>query len=460
MSNILPFTGRLPASEKRRKYKEEQKALIEKAGGEALSILLSWRKPIPTEHRTQMAKNMNVIIENYGVIPSKLDWQKDGFYRSVEDFRRDIHRMRLPIPATPGRRLIAHTMQWTHLLDLIQDYISTRGKSVSLEYLADKLTRGTRFHPTKNEQNKSDKLFYLLNGWSNELDEKHGLLATYKEIARARAEYFRLNHHGLNLDYEPLDTCNSERASDRLISPNDAFNKLFDMEFQDYTPDDWDSLFDVLPDDEAEKNHYTLSRDAVTDWKRTISPEGTLHFDETSACLWGGSEMKYLPCWFIGYHDYLDEKMLTETSKSVLTETMREHGTTDPMLLGHKIDWDLAASYLVLYPDPSFNRIIPYEYTFHEEGSDFSPLEQSYDLETTAYFFQPKGANEATVSRSLLVRIEESLKEIRGTWDLRAPRLESHPYLVWKTERESNIDGEIESMLERTGRIKPTVDGT
>ncbi len=72
---------------------------------------------------------MDNIIVDYGIKPAKLNWSQD--YSSVENYRLDVHRMRLPETAEPGRRLIAHNYRWNLLLKLIHKYIQSKGEEVS-----------------------------------------------------------------------------------------------------------------------------------------------------------------------------------------------------------------------------------------------------------------------------------------------------------------------------------------
>ena len=454
MSNVVPFPKGALTGELKRKQQTEQAERIRKLGGQAINNLASWRRNIPIADRERLARNMDAIIDAYHIEPSKLDWMQD--YLTVEDFRRDIHRMRLPESAAPGRRLIATPVKWTRLLGYISQYIQVHGESASLEFLADRLIRGTRFHPTKKEQSHSEKLLYLLDLWANELSEKFGLLSTYRRIARARAEYYAIHRCDIHArDQQPeLDPASHKsKLSDDFSIASEEYIELFDKEFRHYTTDDWKALYKLIPDDWHSR--YQMIQGEITDWKNTYSQEGTLHsYEMRLPVLWWGEDIPFLPHWFVGYLGDSDANVVTETSEHWLAEIIKKQGTVDPILLGQKIDWDLCAGYLVLYPDTGLNRVIPYLYYLSAEGSDFEPINQSYDLEHCE-FYQPRGVNETTVSHTLLTRIEESREELYHSWAVTSRQLESHPYLVWKKNRETAIEREIRSVLTRTGRIKP-----
>ena len=145
---------------------------------------------------------------------------------------------------------------------------------------------------------------------------------------------------------------------------------------------------------------------------------------------------------------------MTNRPDDWVAELIRQQGTTDPISLGKEIDWESDAAYLVLYPDAGMNRIVPWLYRFTAESSEFSPVDQSYDLEGRKYF-QPRDVNVTTMSRTLLRRVEESREDVYRSWDTSSRTLESHPYLVWMNERKADLDKEIEAVLMRTGRIEP-----
>ena len=453
MSNITPFPKNAQSTERKRRQQAEYLDQLRKQGGQAIENLTSWRRSIPTDDRERLAKNMNAIIDEYRIEPSKLDWQPD--YASVEGFRLDVHRMRLPESAALGRRLIATPSKWVQLLNYISKYAQEHGESVSLEFLADRLIRGTGFHPTKKEQTKSEKLLYLLGLWASEISEKTGLLSTYKEIAQARAEYYRVHRHEIdarNTDPEPDSHYLCSKLSDEFTSHSNESSELFDKQFKYYSADDWKALYQLIP--KERRTDYEYIQKEITDWRNTYSLEGTLYscgMDAPVLC-WG-NDIRYLPRWFIGYDDGDNENIMTSTNESWLAGIIREQGTVDPISLGQEIDWESGVAYLVLYPDAGLNRIVPHLYRFTSDWSEFDPVEQSYDLEHRQYF-QPRDVNETTVSHTLLRRVEESKEDLYRSWEVTSGHLKSHPYLAWKESQERDVDSEIEAVLMRTGRIK------
>ena len=301
MSNILRFPHKSHTRELKRKQLAEQIERTREQGGQAIESLTSWRRNIPTDARERLARNMDAILEEYRIVPSRLDWRQD--YITAEEFRRDLHRMRLPETASPGRRLIATPAKWTRLLGYVARYLQANGESVSLEFLADRLIRGTRFHPTKKEQTDDEKLLYLLGLWANQLSEKYGLLATYRKIARARAEHYRIFQRGIDSAGDwSVDEPNlySKFRDDFPALPEEA-DELFDKPFLDYSADDWEALYAVVP--EGYEYRYKSIQGDIEEWKNTYSDEGTLHLTDTTPVFLWGEAIPFLPHWFLGYVD-------------------------------------------------------------------------------------------------------------------------------------------------------------
>ncbi len=141
-----------------------------------------------------MARNMDRLLREYRLKPADIAWEP--YFPTREAFGRDLHRMRLPESAKRGeRKLVAHTQAWAWMLELVTNACSAKGEPVTLEALAERLTRGTRFHPTRKIQTREEKLLYTLNLWPNEVDQQCGLLRTYRQLSVARAEYITLNMH-------------------------------------------------------------------------------------------------------------------------------------------------------------------------------------------------------------------------------------------------------------------------
>ena len=449
MSNVLQFPNKEYQRELKRKQLAEQIERTRAQGGQAIESLTSWRRSIPMADRERLARNMDAILVEYRIVTSSLGWQQD--YVTVEEFRRDLHRMHLPETASPGRKLIASPAKWTRLLGYIARYLQANGESVSLEFLADRLIGGTRFHPTKKKLTGDEKLLYLLGLWGNDLSKKFGLLETYRKIARARAEYYRIHRCAIgsfSKDPESEPAALESKLSDEFTIPSDDAVELFEKKFVEYTESDWNALYVWIPD--MYHRDYKFIQEEVTDWKNTYSEDGALHYAGDGAPLlcWG-NDIPFLPHWFVGYIDGDRKNVMTSQSDDWLAEILRQQGTQDPILLHQEIDWNLAGAYLVLYPDSGMNRIVPWLYYLCEEGSAFDPVDRSYGLGEIKYF-RPKGVNETTISHTLLRRVEESMDEVLHSWETTSRELESHPYVVWMKQRETNIDKAIDAVLKRT----------
>jgi hypothetical protein len=487
MSNVIQHPSSRRNAEQRRAEEAKRRAKLVKEGGAALKTLIGWRRYIPMEDRIRLAENMENIFLDYDIKIADLDWRKE--YVSIENLRLDVHRMRLPADGPDGRRLVATSNKWVGLLNLVYGDVQGKDEGVSLEFLADKLTRGSRFHPAKKSRTKSEKLFYLLSAWANEIDEKHGVVGTYRKIAAARVEYLRLNLKGMgeiNDWYEEKPACLSHTVADdpdlsirqnapdfhaklenltakygeyyeALLSgdPNPSiqeFPHVFYTKLEYLSDEDWDYLAAELPNDDW-KAIYRRKRGEIDDWKKQFVESTTLVNAYEQAAL--GDSLAFLPHWFVGFH--ADKLAESTEDDNWMDERFSNHGTGDPLKYSNGVDWEWHCFYLVLYPNQAMTRLIPYLFYFGEEGTQFSPLgEVDLDDESKGSnvisCFKPEPKGVYSISRSLSDRIQESLEELFDSWDTTASQLKNHPYLKWKRERESSVDEQIQAMLERTGR--------
>lgn len=476
MSNIVQF----PIQDNQRvsieKHQLEIKEQREKNGGEAYEKLKKWRTSIPMKDREMMAHNMESILNEkyYGIKTKNLKWNKH--YASLEAFRCDLSRMRIPENEEPGRQLMAHAHPWTNLLELISSYLYSQGKNASLARLADKLTIGTRFHPIQKEQSSSTKFFTILKILGNQVDEEYGLLRIYREIAEQRAKYFSLNMEEIREPYrywfmrpDYMIRTVSDFISEMDFSEHDVFTK----KIGDLTQNDWDAIAELAPREYAINLEWR--KNEMEEWQRHFTKETTLisspnFADLCQANLW--FDINVLPRWFIGYLSWESRNVFADLSHR-LGEIINNQGTVDPLTLGHKVDMDSHCAYLVLYPDPGLDQIIPYLFCYSEEGSSFYPLQEedlddNESLERYGTFFEPKNIGKATISRSLLARIEDNLYEINESWNSSAKLLKTHPYLEWNQERKKSVDNFINQLLvpqknhnkhKKNRRKMPPIDG-
>lgn len=451
MSNIIQHPSIRRNAERRRAEREKLRAKLEREGGAALKNLIGWRRYIPMEDRIRLAENMEKILLDFGIKIADLGWRKE--YESIENFRLNVHRMRLPANGPDGRRLVAISNRWVGLLNLIYDDVQRKDEVVSLEFLADQLTRGTRFHPAKKSRTKSEKLFYLLNAWANEIDAEHGIMGIYRKIAAARVEYCRLNLKGID-GINDWTVEKPEFLHDTVANNLDCtihqHAPAFEKELGDLNAEDWDFLAEELP--EGLWSMHSWRKQEIDDWKRHFVEATTLVDGSEQAVL--GDSLPFLPRWFIGFES---ESLAESTEKeSWMVKLVSNHGTSDPLQYGDKVDWAWCCEYLVLYPNQAMSRLIPYLFAFSEEGTRFFPVseleldDEAEDVYAISYFKpEPQGVH--SISRSLSDRVLESLGELHDSWDSTAGQLENHPYLKWKREREASVDEHIQEMLERTG---------
>ncbi len=354
MSNIIQHPSIRRNAERRRAERENLRAKLEREGGAALKNLIGWRRYIPMEDRIRLAENMENILLEYDIKASELDWRKE--YVSIENFRLDVHRMRLHANGPDGRRLVAISNRWVGLLNLIGDEVQRKDEGVSLEFLADQLTRGTRFHPAKKSRTKSEKLFYLLNAWANEIDAEHGIMGIYRKIAAARVEYCRLNLKGMD-EINDWTVEKPEYLHDTVANDLDLtihqHAPAFKKQLGDLNAEDWDFLAEELP--EGLWSMYSWRKQEIDDWKRHFIEATTLVDGSEQATL--GDSLPFLPRWFIGFES---ESLAESTEKeSWMVKLVSNHGTSDPLQYGDKVDWAWCCEYLVLYPNQAMSRLIP-----------------------------------------------------------------------------------------------------
>jgi len=413
-------------------------------GGEAYEELGAWRsKGVPMEDRIEMARNMDAILNELRITANDLPWQEE--YRGDrEAFNRDLYRMRLPPHVTPGRRLIALSHRWTMLLRMIASACEKKGENIALNGLAERLTRRTRFHPVKQAQSIEDKQLYKLKLWANDIDERAGLLRTFKHLAELRAAYFR--RHLRDIADSEVDTYAVHAES---LVPETYFESipesaapLFSRQLGSYTDEDWESLFLHI----SEELHWRFEsyRNDISEWRANFDPQTTLFRKEGAEPLpideWVQGDMRYLPRFFLGWLDYKGLRVLDRYSSNDLSG-----GSQDPFhAMAGEPDFD--GCYLVLYPNPELTRLIPYVMIRHEDQPYCSALEEDHIRKEGICYFPPSTSRSDCVSKSLLARIEEAGTDIQSDWFQSSAALLSHPHFEEENSRQSKVDQELASI--------------
>jgi hypothetical protein len=453
VSNIIPFPSNTALSDERRRAEKEKIARHEKAGGLAYENLNKWLGRIPPDDRVQLGKNMNRIITEYNVKTRELQWRDD--YASAQTFSVDMHRMRVRSEQVNTRNLVASPYKWLRLLGYVQNWLRINQQSVTLEHLADRLTRGTRFHPTKKELSKSEKLQILLNGWANKVNNEFNLLQTFSEISALRAEHFRRNYRDI---YDPVQP-EPDLPSFWTIPFSDYFEfdesvpiEVRQCPMGELASEEWETILQVLPEDRLA--YFEQIRDTILEWKRPFDSRTALWRPWREVAF--DHDVAVLPHWFIGFHAYSDLSSVQAVGwGSDWVNRFREKGTGDPLADGGPVDWDWECSYLVLYPEEGFTRLVPYIFRYAMEGTMFLPLGDedlaaSGDIPWIVQYFSPKPAGEVAIARTLLVRLEESLEEVLESWRSTAPSLRQHPYLSRKRQDDLAVEKAIEKLIAST----------
>lgn len=418
-------------------------------GGEALEQLGAWKsRGIPEEDRIPMAKNMEAMLNELRIKPKDLDWgeslgnpEKPG-WGDRESFNRDLSRMRYPADAKPGRRLMAFNTRWIQLLKMISAVCEERGENLTLNGLAERLARGTRFHPLKHAQTLEEKQLYKLKLWANKVDEHTGLLRTFKRLSALRAEYFRLHLRDYGdsaIDTFDLDAVHRRPADYFTDIPEDVA-ALFSRELGSYTQEDWNQFYQRIPEDSVYQ--FTEYQQDIENWHANFDPAKALFVNENGEYVprfnWNLHTLKYLPRFYLGRLDFDELRLLKYYAHHAFPD-----GTADPLLETGKDDY--GSCYLVLYPTPELSRLIPYLFHWDEEGSFFLPLTEEI-LGDRWFYFPSDTTGMGRPSSSLLTRIEEAGHAVNAAWLDTANALTRHPYFAWEANRAATLDKELARM--------------
>lgn len=457
MGEIIKFTPKqtqaLPSREGERHQRPEivgpsYEDLLAQ-GGEAYAQLRGWKsRSIPEQDRIAMARNMDFLLNELRIKSKDLDWQgepgKDK--PSWEDraaFYRDLSRMRYPVDADPGRRLMGFNTRWIDLLKMLSEVCEDRGENLTLFGLAERLTRGTRFHPVKQAQTPEEKQLYKLKLWANRVDEQSGLLRIFKRLSSLRAAYFSM--HLRDYDETYVDTYRFDsvhlRPSDYFTDIPDDAEALFSWRLGYYTKENWDRFYQVIP--EESKDQFKGYQTEIENWNASFDPENAL-FEKSQMgykplVIWAIGDFRYLPRFYIGRLDFDGCRLLQYYTKDTFP-----NGIGDPLL--ESKEPDPGAAYLVLYPTPELSRLMPYLLHFDEEGSFCLPLTEEMLGDDHWLYFPPDAASTGCPSASLLARIEQAGQAISTAWLDSANDLEGHPYFTWETDRAAMLDKELASM--------------
>lgn len=444
MGDILNFPQlkpgkELPQPQETAKPTREQTALdleqLSKQGGEADAAMKSWRRSIPREDRERMARNMDALLREYRIRPKDLAWEEMG-YRDRASFGRDLDRMTLKETAKLHKPLVAHTTKWRELLDLVHSACMHKHQHVTLEALAEKLTRGTRFHPIRKTHTREEKLIYALKLMANKIDEEYGLLEKYLRIADLRAA-----HYGTYMrDYNDTEVNQWElksldiKPAEFFTDIPDAIRPLFERHLGSYNCANWEQLLSSIP--EEFRVLFEGYRQDIERWNANFDPRLTLFdYDYRSAAHdnWAFSDVEYMPRWFIGNHDYDKLRLISRYTRDY------ESGSVDPLMTKDKLQ-GASCAYLVLFPSEDLSRMVPYLLECMEEGSECESLyEGSFHLFWDLYF-PPTQDDTECVSSDLLTRIETGLSSIAESWRKTANDLLMHPYFAWDASRDSQIN--------------------
>lgn len=241
--NSISHSASVPKS----KDVSEVRAQQEREGGLASQQLLAWKRRIPMEERTQMAKNMDGLIRRYDIAPSDLDWHSD--YATAVDFRNVLFRSRVSGNSNPGKKLTAYATTWIRLIDYIKKFLGSRDVHVSREYLVELLTRGTRFHPSVQTLDESKRVLLFLEGYADKVGRDFGLIAHYRNSSKLRAQHFK--DTGRLLECKPYLGGHRvqffERELGQLFGGQVLWDQLPDKQLYELTEAEWNEIHARLP---------------------------------------------------------------------------------------------------------------------------------------------------------------------------------------------------------------------
>ncbi|SFG68346.1 hypothetical protein [Neptunomonas qingdaonensis] len=465
--NVIAFPKQIDFERNQRLEKNEKQsermAQLHSAGEEAFNNLMDWRKKIPLEDRATLAMNMWGILSYYDIKPRTLWSHAWEAYPDKHAFRRDLSRMtqRNPESAT-SKCFIANTATWIRTLRSVHQYLEASSRGISLESLADKLARGTRFHPLKGSISDQGKLRYLLSAITEKVNEETGLLSTYRKLAESKAEHLRryyreIGESGFSMDYPDMETIRYF-AKQIELTGFERHEELYNKPFKTFSTNDWNLFFSSI--DEKEQPVCKHLKWELQTWNRMIEKQTTLVRRNMEADYSIAFDLYYLPRFFIGYHLHSAVERIVHPNDSELSYLFEncidskglcrpDDISLGPDQLKHPSErpdvHHFGETYLVLYPDTDLSKIIPYVFYYAEEVSQFFPYEESpFDED---FFCQRFEKGEAAIGKTILETIEESVEEVIQSFRETAPFLNQHPYIAWKGQKEKKLDEHLRALL-------------
>jgi hypothetical protein len=226
---------------------QERTKQIKKSGGLASKRLESWKVRIKMGDRKQMALNMEGILQRYSIRRSGLRWEED--YKSEDQFGVVLFRSRMSGDSNPGKKLNAHSDVWLRLIDYIHEHLLREGIVVPREYLVDDLTKGTRFHPLKQELGLADKISAYLQKRADQLAVKFDLISSFGLSSRLRAEY--ILGHGRLIESElwlgGFHPAHFDTTLRELFMSIPSDEELWEKPLNQLSVREWQDLIEALP---------------------------------------------------------------------------------------------------------------------------------------------------------------------------------------------------------------------
>ncbi len=443
--------------------------VIEQVGAQAFDALFEdMHGKIDPVSRQVFAANFGKLLKKFDVFyPRNFEAMCEDVASSYENFRTTFGSMKNP----DSKSIPSGKIYWRNYCQLLIKRLKKDNINLSEEYVAHRLTVGTRYHPTAKSPNETDQVVRSYQTLAADFDTNFGLLDTYREISNYVVDR---NVEEIRRKMEPkledgftflgIDVINSALSDyfheDYLDQRKFSAERLIDLTREELneviteltTLVDYYEKYEQEVGEQNVGSHFFYARQEIRSYLDKVDHR----FCHLEAPLLGSNFENHAHC-LLGVYIYEGDSSNSSTAiekfiKEFLQRNSTNSGILDPVF--DDIDYAdsyaevVSYTYLVLFPSDDLKKILPFIVVEEAEWTQMVPLDEDVIASRGNRFINTNFPNGEGTENNNLLDILSDVDRIISRLKETAPNLQNHPALLEKRKSKERLQDIVNTLCD------------